>query len=125
MSQHRPAWWQLYILFPLMIGLILLEQFRPLPETAPELVDVGIVMLSFGAMLGWMRINSGLIESEEMQKDRSLRNLKITVYDAETGSTADPGVEDLALPQDPESPIEASSETELDMSEDEATWSLN
>jgi hypothetical protein len=125
MSQHKPAWWQLYAILPLMAGLLLAELFKPLPETAPEIVDVGIVAICFGSMLAWMRINGGLIESEELEKDESIRDLKITVYDPQTDSMTGAGEVDLALPANSEMSIDASPVTEPKVNVDEEKWLLN
>jgi hypothetical protein len=97
-KEHKPAWWQLYILVPVMIGLILVEQLDPLPGIASEIIDLSVVVLTFGTMLAWMWINSGLIEFEEMEKDESLCYLNITLYDPQTDTSNEVGEPNLWLP---------------------------
>lgn len=89
MRQHKPAWWQLYALVPLMVGLILIEHWDPFPGVASEVVALGIVVLTFGVMLAWMRLNSGVIEYDEMQRDNTFQHLRITVYDPQADSSQD------------------------------------
>jgi hypothetical protein len=125
MQQHKPAWWQLYILVPVMLGLILIEQLDPLPGISPEIADVSVVVLTFGTMLAWMRINSGLIEYEEMEKDESLRHLKITLYDPQSDTSNEVGESNLWLPSmlpHPANPIPVRQQSER---EDIEKWSLN
>ena len=97
-KERKPAWWQLYILVPVMLGLILVEQLDPLPGIASEFVDLSVVVLTFGTMLAWMRINSGLIEYDEMEKDESLRDLRITIYDPQADTSNEVGESNLWLP---------------------------
>jgi hypothetical protein len=125
MKQYKPMWWQLYILVPVMIGMILVEQLDPMPGISSEFVDLGVVVLTFGMMLAWMRINSGLIESDEMEKDESLCDLRITIYDPQADTTNDVEESNLWMPPvSPHSanpiPVERRKERE-----DIEKWSLN
>ena len=125
MQQHKPAWWQLYILVPVMLGLILVEQLDPLPGISSEIVDLSVVVLTFGTMLAWMRINSGLIEYDEMEKDESLRYLNITLYDPQSDTSNDVGESNLWLPSmlpHPANLIPVGRQSER---EDIEQWSLN
>jgi hypothetical protein len=124
-KERKPAWWQLYILVPVMLGLILVEQLDPLPGIASEIVDLSVVVLTFGTMLAWMRINSGLIEFEEMEKDESLRYLNITLYDPQSDTSNDLGESNLWTPSmipHPANPIPVGRQGEQ---EDTEKWSLN
>ena len=124
-KEHKPAWWQLYILVPVMLGLILVEQLHPLPGIAAEIVDLSVVVLTFGAMLAWMRINSGLIEYDEMEKDESLRYLNITLYDPQSDTSKDVEESNLWTPSmlpHPANPIPVRQQSER---EDIGKWSRN
>jgi hypothetical protein len=81
MKNRKPAWWQLYLLVPIMGALLFSEYLAPLPGASPQIVDAGIVVLIFGAMLAWVQFNGGLIERDNMDKDKSSQDLKITVYE--------------------------------------------
>ncbi len=78
---RKPAWWQLYLLVPIMFGLLVVEHFVPLPRVSDQIVDGGIVVLTFGAMAGWVHANGGLLERYYMERDGTAHNLKITVYE--------------------------------------------
>ncbi len=81
MQNQKPAWWQLFMLVPLMFVLLVIEHLAPLPGVSDEIVDVGIVALTFIAMIGWVQLNSGLLERYEINRDKSLDDLKVTVYE--------------------------------------------
>ncbi len=78
---QKPAWWQLFVLVPLMFGLMVVEHLTPLPGISDEIVDVGIVAFTFVAMIGWVQVNGGVLERYEIDRDKSLDDLKITVYE--------------------------------------------
>jgi hypothetical protein len=80
MKIRKPAWWQLYLLFPVMLVLIAIESLKPLPGMSNDIVDAGIVVLFFVAVLGWIHINGGLLERYYMEQDGNY-DLKITVYE--------------------------------------------
>lgn len=81
MKHRKIAWWQLYSLVPIMIGLLLAEHLVPLNNLSAEIVDVGIVILTFSLMFGWVHINAGRLEEYYDHRDNSLNDLKITVYE--------------------------------------------
>lgn len=87
MQNRKPAWWQLFLIVPVMLGLSLLEARHPVPGIAPELADMLLVLLSFSAMLAWVQTNLSVIEHEEIDKYKLQHNLKVTVYEPETART--------------------------------------
>jgi hypothetical protein len=60
---------------------------RALPGVSPGIVETGIIMLTFGAMLFWIRINAGLLEWYYMEKEETRRTLRITVYEPQVPPT--------------------------------------
>ncbi len=69
MHKVKPAWWQLYILIPLMVGLVVLEQAMPVPGLAPQLVDVSIVLMVFGGMILWVQSNADRLQDHYMKQE--------------------------------------------------------
>jgi hypothetical protein len=125
MQQQKPAWWQLYLIVPIMVGLAVLESKFSLPGISSELADLLIVFFAFSAMFVWVQINRGLIEYDEIQKDRSLDHLKVTVYEPPAQT------EDEEKDQEHWQPnLSIQRETHLEFiglsePEDEDTWHLN
>ncbi len=79
MKTRKPAWWQLYLLVPIMLGLVALEALRPLPGVSDQIVDAAIVLLFFGSMLFWVHANGGLLERYYMEHDEPY-DFKVTLY---------------------------------------------
>jgi len=125
MQSRKPAWWQLYLLVPIMFGLIALERLLPLPRASDAIVDAAIVVLTYGAMLFWVHINGGLLERYEMERDTSLRHLTMVVYEP-TCNTEDANVDwkERKVFTLPRAAIQARVGA-LGVGEDEAKWSLN
>jgi hypothetical protein len=125
LQSRKPAWWQLYALVPLMIGLVVIEHLDPLPGVPAKVVDAGIVVLTFGAMLVWVHFNGGLVEYYEMQRDESLRNLKITIYDPQSDTMKDVDASNLWTPSMLSDPANAFAVRWQGEDEDTEKWSLN
>lgn len=103
MQNRKPAWWQLYLLVPIMGVLLLLEFLEPLPGVSPQLVFAGIVVLIFGAMLVWVHLNGGLLERYDADKGEPSQELKVTVYEPASKRESDGNGSDesrsVALPR--------------------------
>jgi hypothetical protein len=54
----KPKWWQLYLTFPLLIALFVLDARLSLSIRGHEAVQVGIVMLVYGLIHFWIKANS-------------------------------------------------------------------
>ncbi len=81
MRNRKPAWWQLFMLAPLMLVLLAWEHVTPLPGVSDGIVDVGIVVLTFAAMLVWVVANGGALEWYYLDRDETDTSLKVTVYE--------------------------------------------
>ncbi len=67
MRDRKPAWWQLYLLVPIMFVLVVLEQLRPLPGISQQAVAAVITLATFGSMLLWVQVNGGMLENRQEQ----------------------------------------------------------
>ena len=94
MQSRKPAWWQLYIMVPIMFVLLAVEHWLSLPGVSPEAVDAAIVVFTFAGMLGWIHLNGGLLEWYEVDRDKSYYDLKITVHEPTSNKRADAGGSD-------------------------------
>lgn len=80
MKNRKPAWWQLYLIFPVMFVLLAFERLWPVPWASAEVADAGIVVLSFVAALAWVQFNGGLLEQHDFNPEEYARSLQVTVY---------------------------------------------
>lgn len=78
MSVRKPAWWLLYLLIPLLIGLSILDQGLVLSLLGHEIVQFGILVVFFGLVVLWVRSNSAALVRKPTPNPLALI---ITVYD--------------------------------------------
>jgi len=78
-KQSKPSWWILYVLVILMIVVLIAASQDGLPNWANEIGDVGIIVLVFGAMALWVKVNMPALLNEEMSKP-SFEELQIEEY---------------------------------------------
>ncbi len=101
MTNRKPAWWQLYLLAPIMLVLLGIEHFDPVPRVSVDLVVAGIVVSVFVGMLVWVHLNGGLLEWYEIENDPSYYDFKVATYDpASRAKREGNGVRDEGRPED-------------------------
>ena len=72
-----PKWWQLYLTFPLLMGLFLLDSHLELSVGGHELFQFGSVLLEFVLVQVWLRTNASALR----QMDDESYHTKITVIE--------------------------------------------
>jgi hypothetical protein len=65
----KPNWWLLYLTVPLMIGLLILEGRLSSPPLVHQIMELGIVVVSFGLMAVWVQANAGALQEEATDRD--------------------------------------------------------
>lgn len=61
-KQRNMGWWGLYALFPLLIGLMVLDETIPVSETWHNILLIGIIFLISYLALAWVERNPRLVE---------------------------------------------------------------
>ncbi len=69
MHRRKLNWWLLYLVVPFMIGLLLFEGHLNIPPAVHQVLEIGIVVLSFGLMALWVNVNQGAILTEQLKKE--------------------------------------------------------
>lgn len=54
----RPKWWQLYLAFPLLVVLFILETRLRISQSGHQLVQLGILLLVYGLIHLWLKSNA-------------------------------------------------------------------
>jgi hypothetical protein len=68
----KPAWWLLYAIWLLMGGLLaLVEMFVP-SGGLRSILQIAVVIMSFGLMARWVRHNRVVMELEEYRRRRGM-----------------------------------------------------
>ncbi len=62
--QHKRKWWLLFAIFPLSVGLLWFDGRLTLQPQGHQLLEMGIVLLSFGLMALWVRADQTEISRE-------------------------------------------------------------
>ncbi len=58
LSNPRPKWWQLYLTFPLLVVLFILETRLRISQSGHQLVQLGILLLVYGLIHLWLKSNA-------------------------------------------------------------------
>jgi hypothetical protein len=56
-NSARPKWWQVYLTFPLLIVLFILDGRLKLSARGHQAVQIGIVLIVFGLIHLWLKAN--------------------------------------------------------------------
>ena len=57
-SNARPKWWQLYLIFPLLVVLFILEARLKISQLGHELLQLGILLFVYGLIHFWLKANA-------------------------------------------------------------------
>jgi hypothetical protein len=69
----RPKWWLLYLIFPLLIMLFVLDHYLDLSQGGHSAVQIGTILLIYGLVTKWIKTNPGaLFETNQKQYDESI-----------------------------------------------------
>ncbi len=76
----RPKWWQLYLIFPLLIVLFILEHYLKISARGHQVVQIGIVLLIYGLIHLWLKANSSaLIRMDREHSYGKVRVIRVPV----------------------------------------------
>jgi hypothetical protein len=57
-SNTHPKWWLLYLTFPLLIALFVVDHRLKISTRGHTAVQIGIILLVYGLIYGWVKANS-------------------------------------------------------------------
>jgi hypothetical protein len=60
-SKNHPKWWQVYLTFPLLIGLFVLDARLKISTRGHQAVQIGIILLVYGLIHLWLKANSSAL----------------------------------------------------------------
>jgi hypothetical protein len=99
-SNLRPKWWQLYLTFPLLIVLFVLDARLKISTRGHQAVQIAIVLLVFGLIHLWLRANATALSNID-QKEYG----RITVIRIPADPLPDSRAEEQTIPKFPASEI--------------------
>ena len=80
-SNTRPRWWQLYLTFPLLIALFVLDHQLKISTRGHQAVQIGIVLVVYGLIHWWIKANAGALSGmDQRQNYGTFRVIQIPPY---------------------------------------------
>ena len=71
----RPKWWQLYLTFPLLIMLFMVDHRMRLSQRGHVVVQIGIVLLVYGLIHLWLKANA--VALSKMDRDQYRGTIRV------------------------------------------------
>jgi hypothetical protein len=76
-----PKWWQVYLTFPLLIALFILDSRLKLSERGHQAVQIGIILIVYGLVHLWLKANASALNSlDGRQSYRTIRVIRVPSY---------------------------------------------
>jgi hypothetical protein len=77
----RPKWWQVYLTFPLLIALFMLDSRLKLSERGHMAVQIGIILIVYGLIHLWLKANArALSNMDQRQFNRTVIVTRIPLH---------------------------------------------
>ena len=68
-SNHsHPKWWQLYLIFPLLIALFAVDTRLQLPTIGHQAVQIGIILIVYGIIHSWLKANGTALSNMDQRQ---------------------------------------------------------
>ncbi|MCE9646175.1 MAG: hypothetical protein K8S20_09270 [Chloroflexi bacterium] len=64
----RPKWWQVYLTFPLLVGLFMVDTRLKLSSRGHQAVQIGSILLIYGLIRLWLKANATALMSMDQQR---------------------------------------------------------
>ena len=93
----HPRWWQIYLTFPLLIALFVLDHRLKISTRGHQAVQIAIVLLVYGLIHVWLKANArALSRTDQQQYHGRFRVIRIPTY--QVSATGDDKRPMLQLP---------------------------
>ncbi len=77
-SNSRPKWWQLYLIFPLLIVLFIMDSRLKISSRGHQAVQIGIVLLVYGLIHLWLKANAKAFR--QIDESQYRRTITVIVF---------------------------------------------
>jgi hypothetical protein len=122
-QNSHPHWWLLYLTFPLLIVLFVLEHRLKISTRGHEAVQLGIILVVYGLIYWWIKANARAISRMDQRQYRG----RVTVIDIPASPLSQANEERGRLIQLPNSEVKGmlSNTFEMEITIDEASQKMN
>ena len=78
-TKQNPKWWQLYLSFPLLIALFMMDNRLKISTRGHQAVQIGILLLVFGLIHVWLKANASALSTMDREKYKvTFRVIRVT-----------------------------------------------
>ena len=77
-SNSRPKWWRLYLTFPLLVALFVIDGRLKISNPGHQAVQIGVLLFIYSLVLLWLKANS-IALSQTDRKHYSKRIMIVSV----------------------------------------------
>lgn len=74
-SKNHPKWWQVYLTFPLLIALFVLDARLKISTRGHQAVQIGIVLLIYGLIHLWLKANTTALS--RIDREQNYGSIKV------------------------------------------------
>ena len=67
-NNAHPKWWQVYLTFPLLIALFILDNRLKISAREHQFLQIGIILLVYGLVHLWLKANAAALSNMDQQK---------------------------------------------------------
>ncbi len=67
-SNLRPKWWQVYLTFPLLIALFIMDSRLKISVRGHQVVQIGIILLVYGLIRLWLKANASALSKMDQEQ---------------------------------------------------------
>jgi hypothetical protein len=64
----RPKWWQVYLTFPLLIALFMVDHRLKFSARGHQVVQIGIILLVYGLIQLWLKANARALSNMDQRQ---------------------------------------------------------
>jgi hypothetical protein len=89
-AKHHPNWWLMYLVMPVMVALLVLAHNEATSDIAEMIMQLVVVILTFGGLLWWVNANQGAIVREQIDEQTVARQPDWTPLPASRRSMVTP-----------------------------------
>jgi len=77
-SKISPKWWQLYLTFPLLLALFVMDSRLKISVRGHQAVQLGTILLVYGLIHWWLKANRSALSHMQMEQlNRPFRVIEI------------------------------------------------
>jgi hypothetical protein len=77
----RPKWWQVYLTFPLLVALFIMDTRLKLSTRGHQAVQIGSILLIYGLIRLWLKANAtALLNMDQQQFHETVTVIRVPAY---------------------------------------------